>query len=70
MGEARCRDAWARTSAVLAMIANVNRDPKRTRVFKPSDFDPFEAAKGGKADFRTRDLSILRRVFVKGGGQA
>jgi hypothetical protein len=27
MAEARAREAWAHTSAVLALIANVNRDP-------------------------------------------
>lgn len=37
------RDRWRHTSAVLAMMANVNRDPKKTKAYKPADFDPFEA---------------------------
>jgi len=28
-------------SALLALLANCHRDPKKTRVFRPSDFDPF-----------------------------
>jgi hypothetical protein len=41
MAQAACRERWARTSAVLALIANANRDPKKTRPFKPADFDPY-----------------------------
>ena len=25
----------------MALIANVNRDPKKSRPFKPTDFDPY-----------------------------
>ncbi len=38
MAEGRGRQAWGHTSAILALIANVNRDPKKTRPFKPSHF--------------------------------
>ncbi|MBU0717311.1 MAG: hypothetical protein KJ749_03605 [Planctomycetes bacterium] len=41
MAEARGRESWTHTSGILALIANVNRDPKKTRPFKPSDFDPY-----------------------------
>ena len=41
MAEARGRAAWAHTASLLAMLANVNRDPKRTRPFQPADFDPY-----------------------------
>jgi hypothetical protein len=41
MAQAAARERWSRTSAVLALIANANRDPKKTRPFKPSDFDPY-----------------------------
>ena len=62
MVEARRRESWSHTSAVMALVANVNRDPKKTRTFKPSDFDP--TARAGKAPARTKDLRILKRVFV------
>ena len=54
------RDAWQRTSAVMALIANVNRDPKRGRPFRPADFDPFAAH-----DQPIRvGVEILKDVFV------
>ena len=40
MAEGRDRARWRHTSAVMALIANVNRDPKKGRLFEPSDFDP------------------------------
>jgi len=64
MAEARGRDDWAHTSAILALIANVNRDPKKTRPFKPSDFDPY-----ARQDRRERvivdeeSLAILREAL-------
>lgn len=35
------RDEWLRTSSLMALIANTQRDPKKTRAFRPGDFDPF-----------------------------
>lgn len=40
MGEAKSQQAWAHTSSVLAMLANLHRDPKKTRTYKPDDFNP------------------------------
>ncbi len=62
MAEARRREDWSHTSTVMALMANVNRDPKKTRTFKPSDFDP--TVRSGMAPARTKDLHILKRVFV------
>ena len=64
MAEARGREAWVHTSAILAMTANVNRDPKRTKAFKPADFNPYETHKR-KAVTGKADISILKDVFVK-----
>ncbi|MBE3133285.1 MAG: hypothetical protein IMZ55_07410 [Acidobacteria bacterium] len=42
MAEGRDRAAWQHTSAVLAMMANANRDAKKhPRPFVPADFDPY-----------------------------
>jgi len=62
MAEARVRDEWSRTSSLMALVANCNRDPKRTRAFRPSDFDPFA---------RTREpvkvgVEVLKDVFIDG----
>jgi hypothetical protein len=62
MAEARSRQQWAHTSALLALLANAHRDPKKTRAFKPADFNPYlrhkqpPAAKVG--------IGVLKQVFV------
>jgi hypothetical protein len=65
MAEARGRDNWAHTSAVLALVANVNRDPKKTRPFKPADFDPYSAK--GKRDeaIEVTDMAVLKDAFLQ-----
>ena len=40
MAEGRERARWRHTSAMMALTANVNRDPKKGRAFEPADFDP------------------------------
>jgi hypothetical protein len=67
MAEARGRDNWARTSAMLALIANVNRDPKKTPAFSPADFNPFETKRRGNVLRlpRSEAFSMLKLAFVK-----
>jgi hypothetical protein len=69
MAQARSKDAWSRTSATLAMLANVNRDPKKCKQpFKPSDFDPWTApiAKPPKPIAMTRvSTSVLARILLE-----
>lgn len=65
MAEARGRDNWAHTSAVLAMLANANRDPKKTRAYKPSDFDPYRA----RPATAKASIDVLKTVFVDPSGQ-
>jgi len=43
MANAKSEAAWAHTSSILAMIANVNRNPKkRAKPFTPMDFSPYK----------------------------
>ncbi len=67
MAEARQRDEWARTSSLMALIANANRDPKKHRAFRPTDFDPFAATQKPKQKV---DVSILKDIFIEGRHQA
>ena len=60
MSEAHARAAWARTSALMALVANCHRDPKRTRALRPSDFDPF-ARRGSPVK---ADITVLKDVFI------
>ena len=62
MAESRCRQAWRQTSAVMALLANLHRDPKRTRPFRPADFDPYEARKAKAVS--EGDLGLLKQAFV------
>ena len=64
MAEARSRDNWSHTSAILAITANCHRDPKKFRPFTPADFDPHASADKKKTRIRTRDLGILKQIFV------
>jgi len=66
MTHGRLREAWNHTAAVLAMIANVNRDPKKHRVFRPDDFNPY--AGGGRwkqgTAITTDNIRILKKAFI------
>jgi hypothetical protein len=65
MAEARGRDNWAHTSAILALIANVNRDPKKTRPYKPADFDPYSAKDRRDEAIEVTDMAVLKDAFTK-----
>ncbi|HMP05793.1 MAG TPA: hypothetical protein PJ982_05545 [Lacipirellulaceae bacterium] len=62
MAEARSRQAWNHTSAVLAMLANVHRDGKKTRAFRPADFHPHRRAE--KPAIAKVGIHVLKQVFV------
>ena len=48
MATGRNRAHWQHTSSVLALLANAHRDPKKSRPFKPADFDPTGRKRRGK----------------------
>jgi len=56
-------------SSLLALIANVNRDPKRTRAFRPADFNPYEVRRPAGIPLKKANMGLLKQVFVdrKGG---
>ncbi len=62
MAEAKAKDEWSRMSALLALLANCHRDPKKTRSFKPADFDPF-AKRPAPMPI---DMDDLKAVFLAG----
>ena len=68
MAEARSREAWNRASAAMALLANIHRDPKKGRAFRPSDFNPYETASRRPAGLRLTkaNIGLLKQVFVKG----
>lgn len=67
MAQSRQEDNWNHTAAVMALIANVNRDAKRGRAFKPADFHPAlpgRQARNGPPPPLKGDISMLKTVFV------
>ena len=62
MAEGRGRDAWNHTAQLLAMVYNAHR-AKGVRAMKPVEFHPFAGNKQAPAG-KTKDLSILKQVFV------
>lgn len=60
MAEGRQRADWSRTSALMALIANTQRDPKKTRAFRPSDFDPFARPQA----IPKAGVGVLKTVFI------
>ena len=64
MAEGLGRERWAHTSLICTLIANANRDLKKGRPFKPSDFDPY--ARADRRSARVADkqsLAILREAL-------
>jgi hypothetical protein len=66
MAEARAQHTWAATSSVLAMLANVNRDPKKTRPFSPSDFNPLIERNRVSERVLQVGIEVLKDVFIDG----
>ena len=71
MTHARQQDAWNHTASALAMLANVNRDPKKGRAFKPADFHPMPPAPQTQTARRAQsspppieNIRVLKTVFV------
>jgi hypothetical protein len=60
MAEGRQRVDWSRTSSLMALIANTQRDPKKTRAFRPSDFDPFIQPR----PIPKAGVGVLKTVFI------
>jgi len=64
MAEGLGRERWAHTSILCSLIANANRDPKKHRAYRPSDFDPY-----ARLDRRSRmvagkqELNLLREAL-------
>ncbi len=64
MAEGRAMAEWGRMASLLALIANVNRDPKkRSKPFKPAEFLPADlpgstAAAGGSGGMPIRAANI------------
>ena len=63
MCDARRQDQWSHTAALMALIANVHRNPKkRSRPYLPADFHPLVERK--PVSIEKVGIRVLKRVFV------
>ncbi len=67
MADATARQRWSHTSAVMALLANVHRDPKKKpSPYKPADFHPLLPRKSERVEVGKQEgFRLLRQVFVK-----
>jgi hypothetical protein len=64
MSDARLAAWWAQTSEILALIANVNRDPKKSSTFTSSQFNPYAMKRAKRsAEKQTVTMSELRALI-------
>jgi hypothetical protein len=65
MAQARRQEHWNHTASLLAMLANVNRDPKKGRALRPADFHPIPATRHGQSPPPLKgDIGLLKTVFI------
>lgn len=63
MLDGRQRHDWSIAAAVMSVVANTARDPKRSRLLKPTDFDPFNKPPHPQRPVKV-DVSVLKDVFI------
>jgi len=61
MAEGRSRQLWGIAASQMALLANLHRDPHKSRKFGPRDFDPHASAK--EPALEMADISVLKQVF-------
>jgi hypothetical protein len=65
MAEGRQRHDWSLISALMTLLANVHRDPRKHRAFRPRDFDPFSSP-SKRASAPRVPITVLKDVFIEG----
>lgn len=65
MAEGRARGEWGRTASLLALIANCNRDPRKTRAFRPADFNPYDEPARRGIPITADTIGVLKALFVE-----
>ena len=68
MAEGYDRHAWNHTSALIATLVNINRDPKKP-VIPVARFHPYETGPGRGGTRITRSNIELLKAFVPNGGR-
>ena len=61
MADGRSRQLWGIAASQMALLANLHRDPHKSRKFGPRDFDPHTPA--NEPPLEQVDISVLKQVF-------
>jgi hypothetical protein len=65
MAEGRGTSEWDRTAVICTILANANRDPKKSRAFGVEDFTPYRQAVVAAP---TEDVAAMKKAFQRIGG--
>lgn len=65
MAEENARDKWNHTASILCLLANLHRDPKKHRPYKPSDFSPFTSRPAKPVEDTEAGFHLMKEIFVK-----
>jgi hypothetical protein len=60
----RAEAAFEDWAGAVGLMANCHRDPAKTRPFTPADFNPYGTEDKRRPIPKTKDLSVLKAVFV------
>lgn len=67
MVRGRQRQQWNHTAGLMALIANVNRDPqKRPQPYEPADFHPLVVRPASGIPLTKDNFGMLKKAFVPG----
>ncbi len=71
MHEGKAHHDWQIASASMALLANINRDPKKGRALRPEDFNPWESRmrKVRKGNLPTAGVEALKAAIIDGKGE-
>jgi hypothetical protein len=64
MYEGRAEDLWNHTSHILALIANVNRDPKKSSAVKPEDLNPYARRRRNRVDIPNVKMKDVKNLLM------
>jgi len=69
MTESHERSEWARLASLMALVANMNRNPRRRGTFKPAEFNPYaKTDKYSELTWRkcvVAPLTVLRDLWCR-----
>ena len=55
---------WDHTSALLTLVANGRRDPKKRRPFRIEDFHPFRRKRPAGTPITAKNIGLLKKFFI------